>query len=37
MTDIKQNTKDPHLKKTLQNILVKVGKGHLNPRDNILP
>ncbi len=37
MTDIKQNTKDPHLKKTLQNILVKVGKGNPNHRDHFLP
>lgn len=33
---VKLNSKDPHFKKTLHNILVKVGKTHSNPRDKAL-
>jgi hypothetical protein len=36
ITDIKQNSTDPHIKKTLHNILVKIGKTHPNPRDKTL-
>jgi hypothetical protein len=36
LTDIKLNSKDPHLKKTLHNILVKIGKNHPNSRDKQL-
>lgn len=33
IADMKLNSKDPHMKKTLQNILVKIGKNRPNYRD----
>ncbi len=36
ITDIGQNSKDPHFRKTLNKILVKVGKTHPNTRDKTL-
>lgn len=34
---MKQNTKDPHVKKSLHNILIKVGKDHPKSKENLLP
>ncbi len=36
ITDIKLNSNDAHVKKSLHNILVKIGKSHPNPRDKTL-
>lgn len=36
ISNVKLKSKDPHFKKTLHNILVRVGKSHANPRDKAL-